>query len=188
VEKQMPKFANTAGTRTAPKIAGTGVGFLTPASLVGELIIVTPIEIVHGTFNEGKPDARATTRLKADVVVLTGPHRGNHPSFLLNGSPIVTKAEEILEATADGDGSDDDGAVIAGRLTRKPLKAYKTNWATPEALEIAISDPNIVVPNNAYSWLVPNPSGPDLEKVLAYFAEGGIQVEVTDVESDPFGD
>jgi hypothetical protein len=187
VEKQMPKFAGTSGTRTAPKIAGTGAGFLTPASLVGELIIATPVEIVHGTFNEGKPDARPTKRLKADVVVLTGPHRGNHPSFLLNGSPIVNKAEEILEATADGDGSDDDGAVIAGRLIRKPLKAYKGNWATPEALETAISDPNVVVPNNAYSWLIPNPTGPDLELVMAYFADGEVPAVESD-ESDPFGD
>ena len=178
----MPKFGNTATTRkpgTAPKIASTGGGgFLRQPAIVGELVIVTPIEVVLGKFNEGEADERNTRQLKADVVVLTGPHKGNHPDLFLSGSPIINAGEEILSEKAD--------TVLAGRMTRKPLMKYKNNWATPADLEKAIADPAVVVPNNAYSWLIPAPSTADLELVTAFYAGG--EQEPSEDDAEPEGD
>jgi hypothetical protein len=183
----MPKFGNTATTRKpgqAPKIAGTGGGgFLRQPTIVGELIIVTPIEVVTGIYNEGKPDARETRQLKADVVVLTGAHKGNHPGLFLSGRPIIDAGEEIINDQAD--------TVLAGRMTRKPLKKYSSVWATPTDLEKAIADPAVVVPNNAYSWLIPNPSDEDMKLITAFYAGGEQEPTDEDAETedeDPYAD
>jgi hypothetical protein len=179
----MPSFAGTNSTtgKAAPKIAGTGGGtgnWVRQPSIVGQLVIVTPVREKLGKFNEGKPDERTTRQLEADVVVLTGEHAGNHPGMFLSGRPIVDKGLEIL-------GQD---TVMAGRMIRKTLKKYRDNWPTPEALEAAIADPKVVVPNNAYTWLIPDPSASDLELIQAYYANGEQTPEPEDGDGDPFGD
>lgn len=176
----MPTFGSTAKIRTpgpAPAFSGTGAGFLTQAALIGELIAVKPIALEKSIYNEGQPDARESTRLKADVVVLTGPNKGEHPNMLLSGSPIWKKGQEILEAGSD--------TVLLGRMIRKTLKKYKDNWPTPEALEAAIANPQVVVPNNAYSWLIPDANAADIALATAYY-EGG---SIPDTEDeDPYAD
>lgn len=176
----MPNFGSTAPTRkpgTKPAFSGTGAGFLTQPALIGELIIVTPVSIEKSIYNEGKPDARESTRLKADVVVLTGPNKGEHPNMLLSGSPIWQKGQEILEEKRD--------EVLLGRMIRKPLKKYKDNWASPAELEAAIADPAVVVPNNAYSWLIPDANAADIALATAYY-EGGTIPDADD--EDPYAD
>jgi hypothetical protein len=185
----MPKFGNTSTTNRpagakAPGFAGTGAGFLTQAALIGELIIAQPVEIVHGVYNEGKPDARPTKRLKCDVVVLTGPNRGEHPNMLLSGSPIINAGEEILNATPKGQAVE---TVLLGRMIRKPLKRYKDHWATPDALEKAIADPTQVVPGNCFSWLIPDASASDQTMATAYYEQGTLP-EKDDEEEDAFAD
>jgi hypothetical protein len=177
----MPKFAGTSG-KSAPKVEGTGGNsgsFVRQTNLVGELVIATPVEVIHGLYNEGKPDERPTRKLSADVVVLTGPHAGNHPAMHLSGGKIVDKGVEILDAKSD--------TVLAGRMTRVPLKKYREAWPTAEALEIAIADPKVVVPGNAYVWLIPDASAADMAKVMAYY-QGGQETPSADEdpERDPF--
>jgi hypothetical protein len=189
----MPKFAGTSGKSgtKAPKIQGTGGGstsFVRQPAIVGELVIVTPIEEHHGVYNEGKADERKTRQLTADVVVLTGPHAGTYPGMYLSGRPIIDKGVEILEDEEDVPVA--ERTVLAGRMIRKPLKKYREAWPTPEALETAISDPKVVVPNNAYSWLIPDPSEADMAKIMAYY-QGGQQAPAADDDSDdgdPFED
>jgi len=177
----MPKFGSTSG-KQAPKIAGTGTGtFVTQKALVGELVIATPVSIKIGKYNEGKPDERETRQLVADMVVLTGPHKGEHPGIYLSGGKIIDKGVEILEAKED--------TVLAGRMIRTPLKKYRAQWPTPEALERAIADPSIVVPDNGYVWLIPDANEADMAKVMAYYG-GGLEQADEDGEDpdDPFDD
>jgi hypothetical protein len=141
-------------------------------------VIVKPVALKLGIYNEGKSDARETRQLEADVVVLSGPHKGEYPGLYLSGKPIVDAGVEILEEKAD--------TVLAGRMTRKPLKKFKEHWATPDDLEKALADPNVVVPNNAYSWIIPAPSSADLEIVNAYYA--GDVPDVDDEDEDPYAD
>jgi hypothetical protein len=189
----MPKFAGTSGRSTkAPKIQGTGGGstsFVRQPAIVGELVIVTPVEEKLGVWNEGKPDERKTRQLTADVVVLTGPHAGNYPGMFLSGRPIIDKGVEILEDEEDTPVA--ERTVLAGRMIRKPLKKYKDAWPTPEALEAAIADPKVVVPNNAYSWLIPDPSEADMALIMAYYQGGQAEPSANDEGSDdgdPFED
>jgi hypothetical protein len=185
----VPNFAgtNTKAPVRRPPVKSTGGNFLSQPALVGQLLIVTPVEVVHGVYNEGKSDERPTRRLKADVVVLTGEHAGNHPNLLLSGKPIVDAGEEILEDEVDTPVA--DRTVLAGRLTRKALKKYKDNWSTPEKLEAAIADPNVVVPNNAYSWLIPTASKEDMDLVTAYYENGATEpTPSNEDEVDEFGD
>lgn len=176
----MPKFGSTSGK--APSIASTGAGggsFIRQPALVGELVIVTPVELKLGKYKEGTPEERDTRQLTSDVVVLTGPNKGKHPGMYLSGRPIVDKGVEILEAGED--------TVMAGRMTRKPLKAYRKHWATSKDLERAIADPSVVVPNNAFSWLVPDCSPEDMALVMAYYEQGETVQDGAD-EEDPFED
>jgi hypothetical protein len=177
----MPKFGSTNRDGHAPKFSGTGAGFLTQAALLGELVAATPVEIVRGKYNEGKPGERETVRLKADVVVLTGPNKGEHPGMLLSGGKIVETGQRILNEKAD--------EVILGRPVRTPLKAYKAQWATPAALEAAIADPNVVVPSNAFAWLIPDANASDVASATAYYSGGGIpDSPESEDERDPFED
>jgi hypothetical protein len=180
----MPKFGSTATGRpqgtAAPSYRSTGGsgGFLKQPALVGELVIVKPVALKLGKFNEGKPDERETRQLEADVVVLTGPHKGEYPGLYLSGRPIVDAGVEILDEKAD--------TVLLGRMTRKPLKKYKDHWPTPEDLEKAIADPAVVVPNNCYSWIIPEPSTADTQIADAYYA--GDVPDTDDEDDDPYAD
>lgn len=176
----MPQFASTATRKpgNAPKFAGTGGGFLTQASLIGELVACKPVEVVRGKFNEGKPNERETVRLKVDVVVLTGPNKGEHPNILLSGGKIIEQGQRIMDEKAD--------EVLLGRMVRTPLKDYKAQWPTPAALETAIADPNVVVPSNSYAWLIPDASAADQALATAYY-EGGA-IPDADQDEDPYAD
>lgn len=175
----MPTFASTTG-RQMPKIEGTGSGgaFIRQANLLGELIIITPVKVEIGKFNEGKPDERETKKLIADVVVLTGANAGEHPGVWISGGKLIELGQTIIDQKLD--------SVIAGRMIRQPLKKYRTAWPTPEALEEAIADPKVVVPSNAYAWLVPNASAEDTAMIQEYYASGTIPS--VDENDDPFDD
>lgn len=175
----MPKFGSTSGK--APNVTGTGGNgsFIRQPALVGELVIVVPVELKIGKYKEGTPEERETRQLTSDVIVLTGPNKGKHPGMYLSGKPIVDKGVEILEAGED--------TVMAGRMIRKPLKRFTQYWATPEALEKAIADPATPVPSNSYTWLVPDANEADMALVSAYYEQGETVQDGAD-EEDPFED
>lgn len=170
----MPQFASTARKPGAapPKFAGTGAGFLTQAALVGELIAAKPVGIERGEYQ-----GRETVRLKCDVVVLTGPNKGEHPNVLFSGGKIIEQGQRILDTKAD--------EVLLGRMTRQPMKAFKAQWPTPAALEAALADPAVAVPITAYAWLIPDANASDIQIATEYYTGGTIPD--TDDE-DPYAD
>lgn len=175
----MPTFSSTSGSM--PTIQGTGTcgGFVRQTNLIGQLVVVRPVKVVTSLYNEGKPDQREDKKLIADVVVLTGEHAGEHAGVWLSGGKIIELGQAIIDDQLD--------SVLAGRMTRKPLKKFAKVWATPAELEEAIADPLVVVPSNAYAWLIPNPGPEDLALIQQYYATGTIPA-ADDSDADPFDD
>jgi len=163
-----------------PRIGSTGgSGAVRQPALVGELVIVNPVSEMIGEFEDKATGVKRETRqLKADVVVLTGLNAGDHPGMFLSGKPVVDEGVRIVESK--------ENTVMAGRLIRKPLKNYRKYWDTPADLEEAIADPKVVVPNNAYTWLIPAPSEDDLKLIDAYY-ENGRKTPERQLDPTPFG-
>jgi hypothetical protein len=148
--------------------------------LVGELIMLTPIEVESvpqpKEFGGGMKD-----RLTADTVVLTGQRAGEYPSMWWGQSGIVKKGKDILRANR--------GDLILGRIYRFPKRDMMKHYPSPAALEAAFkaaADGKAPpVPNTAYFWSINDPAQDEIQAATEYLGGKPLKDPSLD-EEDPF--
>lgn len=177
----MPSFGSTASGSQAPKFRSTGGGsFVKPAQLIGELILITPVEVEQVEGYNHKPGQPLKDRLTGDTTVLTGDLAGDYPGMWWSQAAIVKQGKRIVEGRLD--------EVIAGRLFRRPKREFRDEFPTKEALEEAFAKNPKLVPSTAYSWVIEPMDEADTKLATDYYANGRQVPEPDDVDGDPFDD
>jgi hypothetical protein len=127
-------FVNGDGTARKPQFkSGSGGGkFPKKEELFGELVMLTPVEVVKVQKYKGKP-GETSERLTADTVVLTGQFAGEEFSEMWwTPDGIIKTAKAELRKPVD------QRNPILGRLIRFPQNATRDEYPTAEAIEAGI--------------------------------------------------
>lgn len=169
----MPNFAGASGQSTPNFVSGSGGGnFPKAIELLGELVMLTPIEIEKVTGYEGKGQI---DRLTADTVVLTGDRAGEYPAMWWSQSPIVKAAATVLRRG--------NGDVILGRLYRFPQSGNKAKYPTRQAIEEALQNWRPGQPDVKYAWALETFTAEDAA-LATRFIEGSYKLGGDTVDAD----
>lgn len=161
------KFSSTGGAGNFPQLSG----------IVGDLVMLTPIEIEMVPGYKAKPGEPLKPRLTADTVVLTGPSAGSYDGMWWGQQGIVKKGEQILKRSSD--------EMILGRLVRLPKK--DSDFESREELEEAFSQGGRNAPRGTdYFWVIEDGDtrAADIELATKYL--DGETTLTPDDGDDPF--
>lgn len=154
----MPQFASATGQSSPNFVSGSGGGsFPRALELLGELVMLTPIEIEKVPGYEGKG---MIDRLTADTVVLTGDRAGEYPAMWWSQSPIVKAAATVLRRG--------NGDIILGRLWRFPQSSNKAKYPTRQAIEEALANWRPGQPDVKYAWALETFTAEDAALATSY--------------------